>query len=104
MTARLRYVLPSLIVLTSLLSACGEAPVWHKDGADEMALQGDLSACRRQAQTMYGAPSGGLGSSPMGPRFGPVEPSPADRTMQEAQVVGSCMRGKGYILKAAEKK
>ena len=94
----------AFLIAFCFLSACGEAPTWHKDGADEMALQSDLSACRRQAQTMYGAPSGGLGSSPMGPRFGPVEPSPADRTMQEAQVVGSCMRGKGYILKAAEKK
>lgn len=87
-----------------LLFACGEPPAWHKDGVDETTVQRDLSGCRQQAQAMQGPPGVAMGSSPMGPRFGPVDASPADRAMQEGQSINGCMRGKGYILKAAEKK
>jgi hypothetical protein len=90
-----------LLAALVLLSACGEPPRWVKPGGDDMSVQRDLSACRQQAQAMFGAPTG-LSSSPMSPRFGPVDPSPADRAMQESQAVGSCMRGKGYILRAAD--
>jgi len=86
------------------LSACGEPPTWHKDGIDESTVQRDLSACRKQAQAMQGPPGVAMGSSPMSPRFGPVDASPADRAMQEGQSINGCMRGKGYVLKAAEKK
>ncbi len=87
-----------------LLSACGEPPTWHKEGIDESTGQNDLAACRRQAQAMQGPAGVAMGSSPMGPRFGPVDASPADRVMQEAQSVNGCMRGKGYVLKTAGKK
>jgi hypothetical protein len=90
-----------LTVAVLVLCACGEPPRWVKAGVDETSMQRDLSVCRQQAQQMFGAPAG-LGSSPMSPRFGPVDPSPADRAMQESQAVGSCMRGKGYVLRAAE--
>jgi hypothetical protein len=94
-----------LFALTALaLSACGEPPTWHKEGIDEMTVQRDLSACRKQAQAMQGPPGVAMGSSPMGPRFGPVDASPADRAMQEGQAINGCMRGKGYTLKAADKK
>jgi hypothetical protein len=53
---------------------------------------------------MYGPPGATMPTSPIDSRFGPTGPSPADRTMQEAQAVNGCMRGKGYVLKAAEKK
>ena len=93
-----------LLTFAFALSACGEPPTWHKNGVDETTGQNDLAACRRQAQAMQGPPGVAMGSSPMGPRFGPVDASPADRAMQEAQSVNGCMRGKGYVLKAAEKK
>jgi hypothetical protein len=93
-----------LLFFALALSACSEAPTWHKDGVDENTVQVDLSACRKQAQAMYGPPGAAMGSSALSPRFGPVEASPADRMMQEAQSINACMRGKGYVLKAAEKK
>jgi hypothetical protein len=93
-----------LLCALFLLSACAEAPTWYKDGADEMTLQGDLSACRKQAQVMYGPPGSTMPTSQIDSRFGPTGPSPADQAMREGQMVGSCMRGKGYVLKAVEKK
>ena len=92
-----------LLLFALSLSACSPAPNWHKEGVDENTLQADLSACRKQAQAMHGSAGAAIGSSPLGPRFGPVEASPADRMMQEAQSVNACMRAKGYVLKAAEK-
>ena len=93
-----------LLAFALVLPACGEPPTWHKAGVDETTGQNDLAACRRQAQAMQGPPGVAMGSSPMGPRFGPVDASPADRAMQEGQSINGCMRGKGYTLKAAEKK
>jgi len=45
---------PCLLLFAFALTACGEAPVWRKDGVDEMTAQRDLSVCRKQAQDMYG--------------------------------------------------
>jgi hypothetical protein len=80
------------------LTACAGVR-WHKADGDDAALAQDLAACRRQAQNKVGF-IGGLGpSTPMDPRFGaPMGPSQADQMMQEAQVVGFCMRDKGYTL------
>ena len=94
----------ALLLFALLLSACGEPPTWHKPGVDEMTLQRDLSACRQQAQATLGPKGVPMGSSPMGPQFGPVDASPADRAIQEGQMVNGCMRGKGYVLRAAETK
>ena len=93
-----------LLLFAVCLSACGEAPVWHKDGVDEGTVQRDLSGCRQQADAMYGPPGATLPSTPIDPRFGPTGPSPADRTIQVGQAVQGCMRGKGYVLRAADKK
>jgi hypothetical protein len=95
---------PCLLLFALALAGCGPAPTWHKDGVDEMTGQRDLSACRQQAEVMYGAPGATLPSAPIDPRFGPTGPSPADRAIQVAQAVNGCMRGKGYVLQAADKK
>ena len=94
----------ALLCFALLLSACGAPPTWHKDGTDEMTVQRDLSACRQQAQAMLGPQGVPMGSSPMSPRFGPVDASPADRAIQEGQSINGCMRGKGYVLRAADAK
>jgi hypothetical protein len=87
------------------LAACSPPPTWHKDGEDENTVQRDLSVCRKQAQAMYGPPGAIIGGgSQIDARFGPTGPSPADQAMREGQAIGSCMRGKGYVLKAAEPK
>ena len=95
---------PALLLFALLLSACGEPPTWHKDGTDEMTVQRDLSVCRKQAEATHGPAGVPMGSSPMGPRFGPVDASPSERAMQEGQSINGCMRGKGYVLRAADKK
>jgi hypothetical protein len=101
----LRPFAAALLALVFLLPACGEAPHWHKDGVDENTIQGDLAACRKQAQAMYGPPGSNMsGGSQIDARFGPTGPSPADQVMREGQAVGNCMRGKGYVLRAAEAK
>jgi hypothetical protein len=92
----------ALLLLPALaLLSC--TPVeWHKYSGNE-ALDQDLSACRKQAQDringMYGAPT----PSSLDPRFGAdnSRPSPADRQLLQAQAVGTCMREKGYALKAS---
>jgi len=85
------------IVLLLALSACS-AMRWHKPGADDAALARDLAACRTLTQDRVGA-IGGLGMPNADPRFGaPFGPSQADARMQEAQALGACMRGKGYVL------
>jgi hypothetical protein len=71
---------------------------WQKPGSDDAALARDLAACRTLTQDKVGA-IGGLGMPNADPRFGaPFGPSQADVRMQEAQALGTCMRGKGYVL------
>lgn len=85
------------IALALALSACG-AVRWQKPGGDDAALARDLAACRTLTQDKVGA-IGGLGMPNADPRFGaPFGPSQADARMQEAQALGACMRGKGYVL------
>lgn len=99
----MRVLLP--ILSLSLLAACGAPPNWHKEGTDENTVQRDLSACRQQAQAMYGPPGAIIGGgSQIDARFGPTGPSPADQAMREGQSIASCMRGKGYVLRAADAK
>src|SRR5258708_32199124 len=87
------------------LSACGGGVRWQKDGADEALLTGDLSACRKQAQALYGGAAAMVpGGSSIDPRFGPGGPTPADNLMQQEQSAGACMRAKGYTLGSGEKK
>ena len=88
--------------LAAALSGCGSVH-WHKPGADEATLAKDLGACRQQAQSKVGI--GNLGPPPsMDPRFGaPYGPSQADLMMQESQVLGRCMREKGYVLEPDKK-
>ena len=100
-TAALRsFALP----LALLLAACGDVR-WHKPDADDAALGNDLAACQAAAhnaiQRMYGPPQPQLSSGPLG--VAPVEPTLADRQMREQQVVGKCMREKGYTLVPADK-
>ena len=80
------------------LGAC-TAVRWQKSGADEVALTQDLTACRKLFQDRFGG-AGPL--APTDPRFG-LPPSQADLRMQEAQAVGTCMRGKGYALVPVER-
>lgn len=91
------------IALAMGLSACGSVH-WHKPGADDAALSKDLAACRGQAQTRLGI-AGSLGPpTSVDPRFGaPSGPSQADLMMQESQVLGACMREKGYVLEPDKK-
>jgi len=93
-----------LLLFAFALAACGGGVRWQKAGADEAMLAGDLSACRRQAQAMYGSAAAMAPTGSMDPRFGPTGPTPADNLMQQEQAVGSCMRGKGYALVSVEKK
>ena len=84
--------------LAAGLSGCGGVH-WHNPGADNAALTKDLGECRRQAQSRLGI-AGRFGPpTSVDPRFGgPSGPSQADLMMQESQVLGACMREKGYVL------
>ena len=90
-----------------MLAACGGQVRWDKPGADEAALGTDLTGCRTAAhssiQRMYGVAL--PVSSPHGPMGAPMstEPSLADRQMREQEIVGRCMREKGYTLVPVEK-
>jgi hypothetical protein len=53
---------------------------------------------------MYGGAAAMAPSGSIDPRFGPTGPTPANNLMQQEQAVGSCMRGKGYVLVNVEKK
>jgi hypothetical protein len=83
-----------------LLGLCACAGVrWHKADGGDAALAQDLAACRRQVQKKVGIIGSPGPSTPMDPRFGaPLGPSMADQMMQESQMVGFCMRDKGYTL------
>ena len=98
-STKTRFFAIALTLGASLgLSACGSVH-WHKPGADDAARTKDLGECRRQAQTRLGI-AGSLGPpTSVDPRFGgPSGPSQADLMMQESQVLGACMREKGYVL------
>jgi hypothetical protein len=99
--AALTRALP-LFTLALALAACGELR-WQKAGGDDAGLTRDLAACRSQAQDRFGG-AANIGLPPTtDPRFGPVGPSQADLQMQQSQAVGTCMRGKGYVLVPVEK-
>jgi len=93
-----------LLLFALALAACGGGVRWQKAGADEAMLASELSACRKQAQTMYGGAAAMVPAGSIDPRFGPTGPTPADNLMQIEQAVGACMRGKGYALVSVEKK
>jgi len=107
MATKRHCAVPQLILAlipALLLSACASDVRWQKAGVDEGTIASDLSACRGQAQAMYGGAGALAPSSPIDPRFGPTGPSPADGLMQQNQATGQCMRGKGYTLVTVEKK
>ena len=85
------------IALALALGACS-AVRWQKPGSDDAALARDLAACRKQAQDKLGGTGSLALPTASDPRFGPMGPSQADARMQEAQALGACMRGKGYVL------
>lgn len=92
------------IPLALVLAACGDVR-WHKADSDDASLAGDYAACsaaaRDSIQRMYGPPQPALSSGNIG--GAPIEPSMADRQMREQQVLGRCMREKGYSLVPADK-
>ena len=71
---------------------------WHKPDASSMDVANQLEACRKEAQAKFGAAATLGMTSSSDPRFGPTGPTQADVRMQEGQAIGSCMRGKGYVL------
>ena len=96
-TALPRALLLLTVVVALGLGAC-TAVRWQKAGGDDAALTQDLTACRKLFQDRFGG-AGPL--APSDPRFG-LPPSQADLRMQEAQAVGTCMRGRGYALVSVE--
>ena len=105
MSARLLRL--STLFLAAAAAGCGSV-VWQKAGVDEAGTAQDLRSCQREAQVnitrLYGppVPAQSLG---VNPRFGieSPRPSPADRMLQEQQVVERCMRDRGYTLVPAPK-
>ena len=81
------------------LAACAELR-WQNPDADAATLAADLEACRTLAQARIARTIGPAVPSRPDPRFGAdaVQPSPADRRMQEQQVADRCMHDKGYSL------
>ena len=90
--------LPLFALVISLGLCSCTAVRWHKTDGDDSALAQDLTACRKLFRDRFGG-AGPL--APSDPRFG-LPPSQADLRMQEAQAVGTCMRGKGYALVPVE--
>jgi hypothetical protein len=86
-----------LLLFAFALAACSQMR-WQKADGGDATLARDLSACRKQAQAMYGAPGSFTPSSQLDPRFGPTGPGPAEQRMQESQAEGQCMRQRGYVL------
>jgi hypothetical protein len=94
----------SLLALAVLLAGCAGDVRWTKANTDEETMAKDMAFCRAQAQKASGGAAAMAPTAPIDPRFGPTGPTPAERAMQESQMVGSCMRGRGYSLIAVEKK
>jgi len=94
----------TLVALVSLLTACGSDVRWTKPDTDELTMESDMAACRKQAQAMYGGAAASLPPVSVDPRFGPTGPTQTERAMQEGQAIANCMRGKGYTLITVEKK
>ena len=92
-----------LLLIAFVLAACAELR-WHKAGADEAALTGELSACRKLAREKS-VRAGNLGLPPVSdPRFGaPAGPTQVEQRLQERQAADACMREKGYALVPVER-
>jgi hypothetical protein len=78
---------------------------WQKPGADEATIGSDLAACRvaghETIQRMYGPPQPDMSSAQLA--GAPIQPSLADRQLREQEVVGRCMRERGYVLVPVER-
>ena len=76
------------------LAACS-APTaqWEKPGASVVAIDGDLQECRSQARI---APQALASPTPRESLGTPAMDRIEDRDAREAQLVQTCMQGKGY--------
>jgi hypothetical protein len=92
------------IVPALLLAACGEMR-WTKPGGSDADVNADLANCRAAAHSSIERTLGPRLPQTSQGRMGnaPVDPTPADRQMQEAQAVNRCMQEKGYQLVPVDK-
>ncbi len=76
---------------------------WQKADGDQSTLVQDRAACQKDARERSGGSTAFLPPTGIDPRLGPTGPSQADVVMKESQIVGACMRAKGYVLVPASK-
>lgn len=81
----------------ALLAGCSTAQ-WDKPGATQAGIDADLRACTSAAQAVPTLPQPRTTSTGIEMLPHPSDRD-ADRQLQEAQRVQSCMREKGYTLK-----
>ena len=106
------YPCLSVVALSGLLLAGCADLRWHKDGADEAALERDLTECRQQgrmqAERQAVPPTTGgtriVGVDRLGrPIIGQPEQLESNRAMVEHDLTRHCMSQRGYKLVSAEK-
>lgn len=111
MTARV-YLPLSAIAAALIATGCAELR-WHKEGAGTAALGRDYTECQQQARLRAYRSAGAfvpdsprvVGVDAQGRRLiGSSSHLDTDRLLLEHDLLGACMRGKGYALVPAEKK
>jgi hypothetical protein len=109
--ARFRNAVAAAL-FAAALAGCAELR-WHKEGGDPAALDRDLGECRLQARAQARREIGAfapdtprvVGVDALGrPLVGASNRLDTERQLLEHDLVGICMRGKGYQLEPAEKK
>ena len=88
-------------VLALLLAGCSTAQ-WTKPGATPDVADADARACvaRAQATPTLPSPQTTMSSAGVAIVTERTDPLDASRQMQEGQRVDTCMRQKGYTLRA----
>ncbi len=89
---------PSLLLTLALVSCT--PTVWNKPGTDPETQKADFGACHALAQEKIARPAPQAPSVQLSPIFGSLDGPirPADRSLDQQQLVDTCMRGKGYRL------
>jgi hypothetical protein len=108
-----RYLRLSALALLCVTAACAEMR-WQRSGADEATRDADLEVCRQQARAQSARLAwpfpGDRSRMAAFDRAGRPVTTPypfptwldTDRSVLEFELIGDCMRSKGYALTPAE--
>ena len=99
----------SAVAVVAVTAGCAEVH-WYKPGTDQAVLEAELEQCRQDARLQAGQELLPMLTSPLmigadgqgRPLVVQVHQRDAERLLLEQDLTRSCMRGKGYELKAVQ--